>query len=572
MRKNVISAVAAMTLLASGAFAFESLKTGVIVTKSTEGITGDWIPKGPIAANVNIVQPAVNYTVSSYTWGATNVAAPAGVVAPVMPATGPVVPLPSNLVKSTDGRGDALIYPAFSQKAGYETEMVVRNTYADRAVVAKVVLYSADATRELIDFNIYLSQNDVFRFTIKDGLVKTKDGSIMASVNWPQDKTANTKTDTMTANPSGTEFILNPSDSNGNRILVEDAQGYVSIYAMAQAQKNCVTGGVPAAKVADIGAVAGNGLCTPAAAANLTNKILGYHGKHAELAKDYRHALDNLRGGWRNAFVAGNMLNGMIVNTPVPAPNVQEYTPAYSALDDFKFTNPVSDLLTGTAKITRVTEGQETQMVLPATALLNFTNDTVGAEQLMLWTEGEYAAIQDRRIVGPGIYSAADVESDAYSAFYVASGYYTFEADTANVLLFTQPYKRILVQLNADGYTANNPFLQRDTTWNYNGFQTTLALFDEEENQYVSATGTTIITSPFSSFGSTKLLKDEVAFLTDKDLQLQEGAVKTMFQNKNGFANVTFGDRGLSAIVTQMVGASVNGKAQMNWIYTPTFQ
>ncbi len=544
MKKNVISAIAAMAVLTSGAFAFESLTTGEIVTSKTEGVSGDWIPMGPTASEVNLHAKEPNYDKAKYTFTTTNKQSAGALV-------------------ESGTRGDALIYPAFSQKAGFQTEIVVRNTYSDRAVVAKVVLYSADATRELIDFNIYLSRDDVFRFTIKDGLVTTKDGSIIRAVSWPQDKTQLKKEDSMTPNESGKEAVINPKDSKGKTILVSDAQGYVVVYAMAQAQNKCVSSGATSSMDT---IPATSNVCV---ATNTTNNTLGYHNAHSKLAKDYRYVLDVKRGGvsWRNAFKKGGFKNGMMTGA-VPAPNVTEFKGAYSTankLNDFSFTDPANDILTGTVKIDRVTKGYETEMILPATALSNYTNDN-----LMMWTEGEYAAIQDRNIKGDAsgkaIYDKNAIKIDAQK-FVKKAGYYTFEADTANRILFTQPFKRILVQLNEDAYAT--PIYWEKDTWKYGGFKTTSVMFDEEENSYESPEGTTIITSPITSFGSSALLTPELAVLKDEDLQFQNDEMKKFFKGKNGFGNIEFGTNGIPAIITQMVGATVNGKAQMNWIYTP---
>ncbi|WP_153015051.1 hypothetical protein, partial [Sulfurovum riftiae] len=84
-------------------------------------------------------------------------------------------------------KGDALIFPAFDMQNDWGTEIIFRNELKENAVVAKVVLYAADDSRELIDFNVYLSGLDQFRFTIKDGVVKSTDGSVVISENFQTD-------------------------------------------------------------------------------------------------------------------------------------------------------------------------------------------------------------------------------------------------------------------------------------------------------------------------------------------------------------------------------------------------
>ncbi len=503
--KKVLSVAAAMTLLSTGAFGFESLKDGTIVTSSkVNGIKADWIPVGPDANLVTKTASAKNYIVSKYTGG---------------------VKATTDLKKSTFANGDALIYPAFSQAAGFATEIVVRNT-KNVATVAKVVLYSADTTREVVDFNIYLSPNDVFRFKIADGKLTTSDDSIAGKINWPHefkgDDVNGKREDTVTMNEMGTEVdIVNQT--------ISEKTGYVVVYGMANAETT--------KKAKD-------------------QKLANYHKNHAQLVKDYRLALDLTRSGWREAF-QNNFQNGMMKNV-VPAPNVAEEITYVAEKRDFRFTDVDPDSLTGTVKIIRSTEGFETDMILPATAIRNYTDGNI-----LLWTEGEYAAIQDRRIDG-GKYVKADILKDA-KAFEIGSGLYTYEAGTKNNLIFTQPFKRILVQL---GDPAR--YYHSVSGWNYKGFQTTTELFDEAENTYVAQTGTTIITSPINaSSGQVSYLKEELAVLKDTDdLQNNEG-YEGFFAKKNGFGYISIKGGKIPAIATQWVGSTVNGKPSMNWIYAP---
>ncbi|MCK4378814.1 MAG: hypothetical protein KAW01_05695, partial [Deltaproteobacteria bacterium] len=79
-------------------------------------------------------------------------------------------------------KGDLLIYPLFMAGSGVETNFEVINTSNTDSVVAKVVVRSHHYSRELLDFLIYLTPNDVFKATLKyDGgkyvLVST-DGSM----------------------------------------------------------------------------------------------------------------------------------------------------------------------------------------------------------------------------------------------------------------------------------------------------------------------------------------------------------------------------------------------------------
>lgn len=79
-------------------------------------------------------------------------------------------------------KGDLLVYPLFMAGSGVETSFEVINTSNTDSVVAKVIVRSHHYSRELLDFLIYLTPNDVFKGTLKyDGgkyvLVST-DGSM----------------------------------------------------------------------------------------------------------------------------------------------------------------------------------------------------------------------------------------------------------------------------------------------------------------------------------------------------------------------------------------------------------
>jgi hypothetical protein len=282
--------------------------------------------------------------------------------------------------------------------------------------------------------------------------------------------------------------------------------------------------------------------------------VAKYHENHDDLFLDYRKALDACRAGWRNGFVAGGMKNGMMSNV-VGAPNV-----AIDCDDAVAnpFTDPESDALTGTVQIANSSDSQKRDLIIPAKAVKNFTD---GA--MMMWTEGEYAAIADRRIV-LGKYVEADIKNDA-QAFLVKNVHYIYEKDSlANTLLVTQPYKRILMQLgNDDAYWSN---VSSENEWG--GFSIGYTYYNENESYYVAPTETGgVITSPYNT--------DDLTVTTyNNELQSisnLEDNTNSTFTATNGVADVTLtgNANGIPAIVTQMLGTSVGGVAQTNWIYAP---
>jgi len=198
-------------------------------------------------------------------------------------------------------------------------------------------------------------------------------------------------------------------------------------------------------------------------------------------------------------------------------------------------------------------------MLLPATAIENFTSGNK-----IIYTEGEIAALQDRRIKGTtgagtddavlATYNEEGIRADA-RAFVVKGVSYNFAAKAgsiANQLVITQPYKRVLVQLGND-----------DRYWQGGSFSFIYNVFNEQERMdNISYTD-----SPHTSSGieghSNEL---EVLRYLEKD---------TEFDGENGFALLHFidangQDSGIPAIITQMIGTTVSEAPQLNWIYSQT--
>ncbi|MCK5896578.1 MAG: hypothetical protein KAG20_07215, partial [Cocleimonas sp.] len=210
-------------------------------------------------------------------------------------------------------------------------------------------------------------------------------------------------------------------------------------------------------------------------------------------------------------------------------------------------------------------------MILPAKAIANFTSGNK-----IIYAEGEIGALQDRQIIGTrwedadndpntpdvavnnewAMYDEARIRADA-RAFLVSSTTYTFAAaSVANQLVVTQPYKRTLVQLgNDDGYWQG-------ISSDFGGFSFIYNVFNEHEEM----DNKVYTHSPHSS--GINILRKEVESMVD----LENG---TEFAGENGYALLRFTNlggynSGLPAIVTQMLGSTVGGAPQLNWIYSQT--
>jgi len=436
-------------------------------------------------------------------------------------------------------RGDALVFPFFNQKDDWGTEIVVRNTDKYHAIIAKVTVYRSSDSLEILDFNVYLSAADVVRFKIENGKLISKDGSIIRNVPSPSSNLNDVDEDDFASKAK--PFIRDVTSENG----------YVVVYGMAQAKNDDD---------------------------DVDSHDSRYHKQHARLFANYRRELDVCRPGWRighrNAMLNGTYIRNTIItpgnyssieNYSIAAPNQAENCRADNDVKAGNFFGDVDESLSGTVRIYNGTNAPR-DMILPAKAIKNFTS-----ENKIIWTEGEIADLQDRRIIGNqadgnggiqdvawALYNEQGIRDDA-KAFAVVNTAYTFnEESVANQLVITQPYKRVLIQLgNDDGYwrDVNNNSGTGIFSYIYN-------VFDEHEKMH----DIPYTESPYNS--DIPLGSNEVEIMSNLE-------VGTDVENENGFALLRFVNTlgynaQMPAIITQMIGSSVAGVPQVNWIYSPT--
>ncbi len=409
------------------------------------------------------------------------------------------------------GEGDFLIYPAYNQKDTWGTEIVVRNN-KDYGVLAKAALYAATDSREVLDFNIYLSANDVCRFTIKDGKVVSTDDSIVVSEN--------IKDDSIHVFASANK----PFDSSLAGVELPDA-GYVIIYGMAES--------------------------------NITT-----HGEAAKVAlfEEYRATLTENRPNWNDGL---NMTNGVYTGTTNPvlvAPHLDNNLTT-SSLDEVD-----DQALSGKVRIYNE-EGTTRDVLLNATAGENFTDDGF----IMLWAPGEMANLHDRNMVentaGLVTYEPYEIEEDAYE-FRANSAYYTYNNQGAtpnvdNKLLITQIFKRPIVQMDTFAdvqYWAMRDCAETDGATTGMTFQARGSVWDESENQPETTIGGGLIVSPANS--------GTIAGYCNELAEISSPEADTDFAERNGYIKYTFGSDGIPAIITQMSASKVGDDYRINWVTT----
>ena len=132
----------------------------------------------------------------------------------------------SAVTTGDDGLGQVLLYPYYSVRNGNDTVVTVTNT-TDSAKAVKVRVLESKNSREVIDFNLYLSKHDVWTGVI----TTTADGAKLVTTD---------KSCTVPAIPaSGVEFrnfAYTGSNADGeDGSLNRTREGYVEIIEMGEA-------------------------------------------------------------------------------------------------------------------------------------------------------------------------------------------------------------------------------------------------------------------------------------------------------------------------------------------------
>jgi hypothetical protein len=480
-----------------------------------------------------------------------------------------ISPIPAALT-STSQAGDALIFPAYYSQKGWSTEFSVINNSSTEGVIAKVVLYSAKDSKELRDFNIYLSQNDVFRATIKDGKLTSTDSSTRALAQDVVSISTVAKTGYIRKDTAPMASSSKPFETP-----VSEAVGYIAVFAMAQADSDK------------------NG--------DTYSGYAGYHKKHNQLWKDYRHMLDQCRGeGWRTT---SNNYGGIFRTAAMSTPNVQldganqvadantltecgtVYTTQYTGKTKRKveFKSPDMNVLSGSVLVSADDSKGTRSVLLQATPIDNFTD---GAKAGMLWTEGELANIADRCLVAGNTGSEIKYDTACLAAdianFNIARTNYEFRDAENTELLITQPYKRVLVQIEDRRTTGGNyqnvpafrnyfNYYNKSTkrakvgtslrnVTNYGQFDlASPAIYDDNENLSTS-TSDGYIVSPAPIQSQTPGIPNELSVFNPL------GAYS---DSKSGFATIKY-TANAHGIVTQMAASEVGSTSEVNWIYPVT--
>jgi hypothetical protein len=532
MTKKLFSTVAAAAVLATSATAF-SLIDGLNTS---------------VNAGLPYAVSDVNTTVNVY---------PTGAVAslPSAVATTPFT------IAGRGQQGDALIFPAYFADNAWQTTLKVQNTSSTNAVVAKVVIYAGNDSRELRDFNIYLSANDVWEGTIK---IDANGQRVLTSTDGSSP-----------VQNAGMATVAVPMVSEP----IDTMSGYIEVIGCAQATTD-------------------------------------YHGTHAALRTAYQKAAKEARA--ISTSVSPIFKSG-VINSYAQVPAVAFPSTGYQGFEE------VGNVLIGEVRITDTLNGKDMVMpaiklqdVTPPTSLTyayTDANTSKGGMGLM-FIEGEAANIADRSLVAnngsvgsnaipvAGVtmskgnkseYAYANLLNEAM-AFDIGDVYVNYGDSSSlvnNQLILTSPYKRLLVNSDMDVdsmsthdkttvgngvvgtlyagavYTAASTSIT-----NWGAFSALALIFDQNENQ-VSGSLFSPATTPTMNFAyevsategnNPNIPTDNLSYyLTTAQ---QSGYTKGFVDVRFTISNVA---KPVPTIPTQMIATEAAGKVITNWI-TPEWK
>jgi len=457
--------------------------------------------------------------------------------------------------------GNALIYPLFFAGNGWKTQIRVINT-TGTAVAAKVVLYSSKDSKELRDFNIYLSGNDEFLATIE----ADDSGNVYIKSTDDSAPLEGTSTD---------KYPFATADKPLSGSLSEGA-GYIQVIGMAMFQDDSAN-------------------------------ALSFHGDHVALRKAYDKLSANFRGG-KTSATDFTFQNGVVINQQAKLPFLDLDSNGSGAIDaadtnvtveingdDTKvYLKPVAaGALAGDVRVTNTING--TDLVLPAVALdYNSTTKSTGS---LIYLEGEKANLADMDANKTDYNNTALVNAlGTLSAKTVYMTYGDTQDVSRNYTLVTTPFKRMMVQealkVNSgdttklsDGTVVNYddnvskifPGIAYDSDnkviTSYGAFKLIASIYDAKENivsagQFSPATTPTIkMENEVSSTGTDKTDANKLPYYLQQAQDKGWTTGYVILENVNGNSGTLSLGQAIPGIVTQMMATEPkSGTVVTSWI------
>lgn len=154
-------------------------------------------------------------------------------------ATG-LVPSAQAVSLATDGLGQALIFPYYTTRGGWNTLFNITNTSSEMVVAVKMSFHESYNSRDVFDFDIILSPNDVWTGYVKlngtTGIPEISTGDQSCTVPRLEPETLIPFEGTFQGNPYGGRLSYTGSAADGGPTDVARMQeGYVTVIMMGAA-------------------------------------------------------------------------------------------------------------------------------------------------------------------------------------------------------------------------------------------------------------------------------------------------------------------------------------------------
>ncbi|SFP30306.1 hypothetical protein [Hydrogenimonas thermophila] len=443
--------------------------------------------------------------------------------------------LEHSLEYSKNLNGDALLFPAFYAGGGFTTEIKIINTSGQYSNVAKVIFFEKETSKEIMDFNVYLSAHDVWTAQVveKDGkyyIESTDNSSPLETINYEM---------ASIEHPLSVEI---PSNA-----------GYFEVVKSVVVNND-------------------------------------YHGQHLTLRQDYSEWATKVRtGGLTTAILIDDGIFAHVtspsidtVNTgTVFGDNVEVLAKYATLVGEVKIINTITKTAMTIPPVYYDYNNPETGLVYLEGEKGNMIDITLGRDANGMLQYGV------NKTLGQWL---DDLESKDLDDVIIA--YDNEDAIDNNLLLMTSPFKRTIIQkmnfapntndglvaLDAanpadrfDGAEGRKLFegVQTDENGeitNFGQYKAFAAIYNNNETEFNSIAFSPALPS-YLTF--TKEVQSSESIDVTLSTYIREAIAQDATFANGGYVLVDFDKAGydVPSIATQMVGTYVEGQGVTNWVY-----
>lgn len=443
--------------------------------------------------------------------------------------------LEHSLEYSKNLNGDALLFPAFYAGGGFKTQIKIINTSGQYANVAKVIFFEKETSKEIKDFNIYLSANDVW---VAD--VVERDGKFYIE---------------STDNSSPLETIDYAMASIYNPLSVEipSNAGYFEVVKSVVVNND-------------------------------------YHSQHLTLRKDYSEWATKVRTGGLTTVTLID--DGIFANVTSPSidtintgivfgNNIEVLAKDATLVGEVKLINTITKTAMTIPPVYYDYNNPETGLVYLEGEKGNMIDITLGRDANGMLKYGV------NKTLGEWL---DDLESKDIDDVILA--YDNEDAIDNNFILMTSPFKRTIVQRENfapntnDGLVTLNPYdpldrfdgaegrklfegVQTDENGeitNFGYYKAFAAIYNNEETEFDSIAFSPALPS-YLTF--TKEVQSTESLEATLSTYIRQSIAQDATFANGGYVVIDFDKAGydIPSIATQMVGTYVEGQGVTNWVY-----